>query len=216
MDKDLKIKILKSYSRFNLFSSEVQNKILSDGKIKFYNTDQVVREKGTTCSSIDVLLSGTLNAYTLSESGTENVIFNFEKESIIAGNLLFSPSPIYPMTIFCKKDCTTLNLSKSLIEDLIDDKDFAIFFITMISKNAQSLNKKVLTYTQNTLRENIIEYIQELQVIQRKDTVRLQITKAEMATLFGVQRQSLFRELKKMSDEKIIKTHNKELTLLNT
>ncbi len=214
MDKDEKKQIINSYSRFKLFSKEVQSKILEGGKVKKYNSNQVIREKGSVCSSIDIVISGTLNSFTLSESGTENVIFNFERGSILGGNLLFSPSPIYPMTIFCKKDCTTLNLSRDLIIDLLNDREFAIFFIAMISKNAQSLNKKVLTYTQNTLRENIIEYIQELIVIQRSNTVKLQITKAELATLFGVQRQSLFRELKKMNDEGIITTHNKEITLL--
>ncbi|MCK9190537.1 MAG: Crp/Fnr family transcriptional regulator [Sphaerochaetaceae bacterium] len=214
MDKDEKKQIINSYPHFKLFTPEVQSKILEQGKINRKNSNQVIREKGSICNSIDIVLSGSLNSFTLSESGTENVVFNFERGAILGGNLVFSPSPIYPMTIFCKKDCTTLNLSRELIVDLLDDKEFAIFFITMISKNAQSLNKKVLTYTQNTLRENIIEYIQELAVIQRSNTVRLQIPKAELATLFGVQRQSLFRELKKMSDEGIITSHNKEITIL--
>jgi CRP-like cAMP-binding protein len=214
MDIKEKKNQLEKIECFNQFGDSVQSRILELGKIKTYNKNQMIYERGSNCKSFDIIIKGSLSAYTLSESGTENVIFSFEKNSIIGGNLLFSPSSTYPMSIFCKKNCTILTISKSAIELLIDYKEFALFFISSISMNAQSLNKKVITYTQNTLRENILEYLQELDVIQRSNVVILPISKIELAEIFGVQRQSLFRELKKMSNEGLIKNNNRKITLL--
>jgi CRP-like cAMP-binding protein len=214
MDKLEKKKQLENIACFNQFGDDIKSKIIKLGKIRTYNKNQMIYERGSKCLSFDIIIEGTLTAYTVSESGTENVIFSFEKNSIIGGNLLFSPSSTYPMSIFCKKDCTILILAKNTIELLIDNKEFAIFFIRNISMNAQNLNKKVITYTQNTLRENILEYLQELDVIQRSNVVTLPIAKSKLAEIFGVQRQSLFRELKKMSNEGLIKSKNRTITLL--
>jgi CRP-like cAMP-binding protein len=205
---------LKTLDSFNQFGEVVQSKILELGKINKYNKNQLIYSMGNNCLSFDIIIDGILTAYSLSESGNENVIFSFQKNSIIGGNLLFSPSSNYPLSIFCKKDCVILTLSKSAIESLIEYKEFALFFIKCISKNAQNLNKKVITYTTNTLRENILEYLQELEVIQRSNVVTLPVTKSELSQLFGVQRQSLFRELKKMSDENLISIENRKITLL--
>ncbi|MBK5201557.1 MAG: winged helix-turn-helix domain-containing protein [Spirochaetaceae bacterium] len=67
-----------------------------------------------------------------------------------------------------------------------------------ISQNAQNLNKKIVKYTKTTLRDNII----------------LPITKKKLAIVFGVQRQSLFREIKKMSEDGIIEYNNIKILLL--
>ena len=52
-----------------------------------------------------------------------------------------------------------------------------------------------------------------LEVIQRSNVVTLPVTKSELSQLFGVQRQSLFRELKKMSDEDLISIDNRKITV---
>lgn len=214
MNKEKKKKYLDSIDNFMEFNDEIKSQIFLLGTIRQFNKDGLIYASGSSCTSIDIVIEGSLSAYSLSESGSENVIFTLQKNSIIGGNLLFSPSPYYPISIFCKKDCTLLNISKQSIETLLAHKDFALFFIKNISKNAQSLNKKVISYTQNTLRENILEYIQELVVIQRHNQVELPITKNELSQLLGVQRQSLFREFKKMSDDGLIKVDNRKITIL--
>lgn len=214
MDRNKINKKLESIELFNQFNDSLKSKIANLCKIKKFNKNQIIYSKGNNCLSFDIIIEGALTAYTLSDSGTENIIFNFEKNSIIGGNLLFSPSPKYPMNIFCKKDCTILSLGRNAIEILIENKEFALFFIKNLSLNAQNLNKKVITYTQNTLRENIMEYLQELEVIQRNNIVKIPIPKKELAEIFGVQRQSLFRELKKMSNDGLIINNNHTITLL--
>jgi len=213
MNQDNKMDIA-TISYFLDFSIAVKEAIISMATIRTYNKMQTVYEKGDTCKTVDIVINGNLQAHTLSENGTENILVTFKRESIMGCNFLFSDTQKYPFSIFCHSNCTLLSLTEADILELIKNSEFALFFIKHISKNAQSLNKKVMTYSQNTLHENIIEYVEDLCKKQKKRTVKLPITKKELATLFGVQRQSLFRELKKMANDGIIAYKNKEITLL--
>jgi CRP-like cAMP-binding protein len=68
--------------------------------------------------------------------------------------------------------------------------------------------------TQKTLRGNIMEYLHQQSVFQHSTTITLPISKKELADYLGVQRPSLFRELKKLSDENVIRIQNRSVTLL--
>lgn len=205
---------LEKISFLNEFSPKVKTALLGLGKIKKFNKNQIAYNKGDLCNSFDVVIEGILASYSLSSNDNENVMFNFTPNTFMGGNLLFANKPLYPMSIYAQENSIIFCLNKEEIISLLDFKEFALFFIISISKNAQNLNKKIVKYTQNTLRDNIIEYLQELCVIQRTNNVILPLTKKELAIVFGVQRQSLFREMKKMKDEGIIEYENKKIHLL--
>ena len=117
------------------------------------------------------------------------------------------------MNIYCTENCELLYIKKSDVELLLHDYQFVINFVKSISLNSQSMNKKIAMYTQKTLRENILEYLYTLSAKQSSMEVTLPMTKKQLADYFGVQRPSLFRELKKLKDEGIIDIHNKNITL---
>ena len=79
------------------------------------------------------------------------------------------------------------------------------------------MNERIAMYTQKTLRENLVDYLSALSTTQNSDTIILPITKKELADYFGVQRPSLFRELKRMKDENLIEINNRifKLNFLN-
>ncbi|MDD4690459.1 MAG: helix-turn-helix domain-containing protein, partial [Eubacteriales bacterium] len=52
--------------------------------------------------------------------------------------------------------------------------------------------------------------------IQGSPTILLPISKKQLADYLGVQRPSLFRELKKLQDERIIEIDNRVITLLSS
>jgi CRP-like cAMP-binding protein len=56
-------------------------------------------------------------------------------------------------------------------------------------------------------------YLRSLSTEQNSHTITLPISKKQLADYFGVQRPSLFRELKKMKEEGLINIDNKTITL---
>ena len=75
------------------------------------------------------------------------------------------------------------------------------------------MNKKIAMYTQKSLRENLTDYFIALSVVQKSKTIILPISKKQLADHFGVQRPSLFRELKRMKDDGLIEVDNRKIAL---
>lgn len=76
--------------------------ILSEVKFNFkeYNKNETIYNQGDICSSMDIVLSGCLVAYSLSQNGSESVVFEFRKNSVIGANLLFGNANAYRATAF--------------------------------------------------------------------------------------------------------------------
>lgn len=181
---------------------------------KKYRKNETVYFQGAPCTSMDILCSGTLVAYSLSQNGTENIVFEFKKDSIIGANLLFGNANNYPMNIYCTEDCELLHIKKSDIEILLSDYHFMMYFIKSLSLNSQGMNKKIAMYTQKSLRENLFDYFSALSADQKSKDILLPISKKQLADYLGVQRPSLFRELKNMRDEGLIEIDNKHIKIL--
>lgn len=187
------------------------NKVLYT--IKSYTKNQTIYTQDYPCKTMDIVLSGNLIAYSVSLKGSESVVFEFNKNSVIGANLLFGNSNNYPMSIYCIENCKILHIKKSEIELLLKDPTFMMNFIKIISLNSQGMNKKIAMYTQKNLRENLWDYLHSLSIKQNSKTVTLDITKKQLADYFSVQRPSLFRELKKMKDEGLIEINNKQIKI---
>lgn len=198
------------------FLKDVNPSILSKVSCitRTYAKGTTVHAQGDPCKGMELVLSGTLVAYALSQNGSENVIFEFSKNSAIGANLIFGNANHYPMNIYCTEDCVLQYLSKSDIENLLNDYNFTLNFIKNISLNSQGMNKKIAMYTQKNLRENIMDYLYAQSAEQQTKSISLTISKKQLADYFGVQRPSLFRELKQLKDEGIIDIDNRQIRIL--
>ena len=178
---------------------------------KAYKKGATVYTQGDLCQSLDIVQMGSLVAYSLAQNGSELIISEFVKDSIIGANLLFGDIGRYPMNIYCVADCELFHIPKEQVELLLLDHQLAMNFIKSISLNSQVMNRKIAMYTQKTLRENIMDYLNALAASQGTKTIRLPISKKQLADALGVQRPSLFRELKQMKSEGLIEVKNREI-----
>lgn len=181
---------------------------------KKYTKGSTVYEKGIVCNSLDIVLSGDLVAYATSANGSESRVFSFEKDDTIGANLLFGNINRYPFNIYATTNCELLHINKDAVEALLKDYEFTLNFVKILSLNSQVMNQKIAIYTQKTLRENLMDYFNTLSLQQNSRLITLSMSKKQLADYLGVQRPSLFRELKKMQDEGLIFVSNKEIQLI--
>lgn len=181
--------------------------------INSYTKSNTVHYQGKHCNSLDIVISGKLMAYSLSKKGTENILFEFTKNNIIGTNLLFGNSNIYPLDIYSIDNCELLHIKKEGILILLKNYNFTLNFIKYLSNNSIGMNDKIRMYSQKSLRENLLEYFVSLSIEQETDIIYLPISKKQLADYLGVQRPSLFRELKKLKDEGLIKIENRTIDI---
>lgn len=209
------VKELKSLPLFHSTDHKILEHLIRENQLykRAYYKGATVHEQNTECCVMDAVYSGKLVAYSLAPNGSETVVFEFGAGSIIGANLLFGNQDQYPMNIYCTADCVLLHISKPGIGELLKGYGFVMQFIKSLSMNSQGMNRKIAMYTQKSLRENLIDYLSALSTQQKSKSVVLTVTKKQLADYFGVQRPSLFRELKRMKDEGLIEIANKRITI---
>lgn len=202
------VPILKSVTDIELLVSQGQI------KIKKYAKGETLYNQGCLCNSLDIVVTGSLTAYSLTESGSSTIMFEFKKDSIIGANLLFATHNIYPLNIYCSSECRLIHIEKTAVEILLHNYDFVMPYVKSLSQNSLGLNHKIAMLSRKTLRQNIFEYLLQQSIVQRSQTVYLPFSKKEFADYLGVQRPSLFRELKKMQLDGVISIDNRKITIL--
>lgn len=207
--------ILQSIPLFTTISKSSLEKQITDNHIyqRQYMKGVTVHNANDTCRTLDIVLSGSLVAYSLSTNGSSTTIFEFNKGSIIGANLLFGENHNYPLNIYCLTDCHIVHIDTSAVLEFLHDYDFTLHYIKSISQNSQGINQKIAMFTQRTLRENIMDYFKQQAIIQKSSVIIIPISKKQLADYFGVQRPSLFRELKKLNEEGIIKIDNRTIVI---
>lgn len=182
--------------------------------IRRYRKGHTLHSQNDACSALDYVLSGSLVAYSLAESGSATNVFEFKKDRIIGANLLFGDNRKYPLSIYCLTDCTLIHLSVEAVREFLYSYSFALKFIKSISNNSQGMNQKIAMFTQKNLKENILDYLDQIAIQQNSKTVVIPLSKRQLADYFGVQRPSLFRALKSLKDEGRLKINNREIVIL--
>ncbi len=207
--------IIKSIPLLAQLPNEIVNTQITDNQLylKKYIKGMTVYNQKDSCNSFDIILSGTLVAYSLMENGSVMTMFEFSKGHMLGANLLFGDTHAYPFTIYCIADAQVLHITKKAVSEFLLNYDFTIQYIEMLSLNSQKLNRKITMATQNTLRENLLEYFKQQSILQQSDDIILPISKKQLADYFGVQRPSLFRELKNLKDEGMIDVSNRIIHL---
>ena len=195
---------------FSQIDEKQLKKHLKEGLIRLntYPKAVIIYHRNDFCQNLDVVYSGSLMAYVLSEGGSLTSMFEFKKDNLIGGNLLFGDHHAYPFTIISKK-CQLFHIQKEAILDYLHNYHFVLHYVKSLSLNSQTMNQKITMVTQNTLRDNILIYLRQQAILQNNTTILLPISKKEWANFLGVQRPSLFREMKKLKEEGLIDIDNR-------
>lgn len=198
--------------------SEVELKrLLSDqrARIKDYPQDRILHIEGDPCRAIELILCGEIQIEQISDQGQLLVITRFLKGDLLGGNLIFSNSSTYPMTISVRKASQILSLEKSLVLDWMTGcRAFLLNFLEIISDNTSILSHKIRQTVHRSIRSQILEYVERQAIVQNSRKIRLTMSKRELAERFGIQRTSLSRELHKMKMDNLIDYDSQTITLM--
>ena len=109
--------------------------------VRHYSKGATVHHQHEACSVLDVVLSGKLVAYSLSENGSAITMFEFQKNSIIGANLLFGENTNYPLNIYGVTDGDVLHITREAVMEFLHDYHFVMRFIKSLSLNSQGMNR---------------------------------------------------------------------------
>lgn len=212
------IPLIKKIDLFKEISNEDINNLFTKDLyiIKDYKKNSIIYLQNEKCMTLDIILKGTIVVQGIDSKGNVLTISDFNIGDTLGGNLLFSHKNFYPMTVIAKNNATVLHIKKDLILKLCQsDINFLNHFLQSISDKTLILTDKIKSISMKTIRECIIDFLIYESYSQNSKTVKLEMTKKELAEKFGIQRPSLSRELNKMRKDGLIEYDAHSITIIN-
>ncbi len=198
------------------FSKNEYEAFIREGKATLgrYAKDQIIALQGETCSSLDIILEGSVALQNLDEEGRL-----FKAQVLKAGDscgttLLFGSYNTYPMQVVAQTEATILHLKRELVLELCEQRrDVLVALISIISDRAHMLGTTVNRISTLSLRESLLAYLYSLTREQQSNQIRLPITKTELAERMGFARTSVSRELAKLGKEGVLSMDGRDIIL---
>lgn len=185
-------------------------------KIKRYEKNSIVYLQNELCNTIDIVLDGNVSIQKIGENGDILTIVTYSSGDIMGGSLAFSKTNQYPMTVVSDSRSTILHINRELILNLCQsNRKFLTKFLESLSSKALILTDKIKFISMKSIRDKIIEFLTYEYYLQGNTVIKLRISKKELAEKFGIQRPSLFRELKKMKQDGLIDYDSSSIEILD-
>lgn len=213
----LPIELVQRSSLLGMLSQEEIGRHLQDGTIRLvtYHKNSVIHLEGEPCTHLEVILSGKVIIERIDEGGSLLSVAELHGGDILGGNLLFSQSAYYPMTIVAHRQTTIAQIERELLFDLLCKKPALLrLYLQHTSDHASILGQRIRHYTNRTIRECLLTYLRLESKRQRSSRVELTISKKALAERLGVERTSVSRELSLMRKDGLILFDAKSITLL--
>ena len=170
---------------------------------------------GEDCLHANILLDGEVVAYLEGASDRYIRMSTFHAGNMFAPAFLFAQDRRYPVTVQATTNTKVLRILSADFERLLElDSRLAKNFTIILSNLIAGLTKKVGMLLLS-VREKIIFFLKEEQRRQQSDTIRLSMSRQELADHFGIQKYSLQRALNELQESGAIRIDGKTIEILS-
>ena len=195
-----------------LNSEELQNLIVSinysisdNCKNCFECSTCIVALEGDTCNALGIILEGELEVQKHYASGKVVTLAKLNIGNTFGEAIAFSETNIYPATIVSSKGSIILYISKRDIIAMCSSYPVVLNnFMQLLSSKILLLNRKIKELSFETLRQKISSYLLYQYETQKSLSLKLSMSRKDLAQHLGVQRPSLSREFANMKDDGLI------------
>ncbi|MCD8026456.1 MAG: Crp/Fnr family transcriptional regulator [Clostridiales bacterium] len=175
----------------------------------------------TICSSkndiIGIIKKGTAYLSTINFNDQRRIIDYYQAGDFFGGHLLTNKdNKLYYIT--AKTKCTVDLISyKKLITCCGNACDTHIRLINnFFTDTVRRANAHIDILGQRTLRDKLTAYFEYLSLSSEKNTFTLPLPLSDLADYLAVDRSAMMREIKKLNEEKVIKSERRRITVFNS
>ena len=170
---------------------------------------------GEDCLHANILLDGEVVAYLEGASDRYIRMSTFHAGNMFAPAFLFAQVRRYPVTVQATTNTKVLRILSADFERLLElDSRLAKNFTVILSNLISGLTKKVGMLLLS-VRDKIIFFLKEEQRRQQSNTIRLSMSRQELADHFGIQKYSLQRALNELQESGAIHLDGKTIEILS-
>ncbi|MDO5713105.1 MAG: Crp/Fnr family transcriptional regulator [Tissierellia bacterium] len=194
---------------FDGFTLEDEQKFLEKGNsfTKEFGDGEVIFHIGDTPTHLYILLDGIVHVENLQPSGRKVLVNRFENPGTVFGEVyLYLKDQPFDYQCVASRYAKVLLIPKEILLDTKDQEEFQEKMknnmLSILSHKAYYLNRRFLVFAEGSIREKILKDLK--QRLEREEVFTFYGTREEWASLLGIPRPSLSRELVKLQEEGIL------------
>jgi len=196
---------LKKAELFSELNDSAINLIISHGKIKKTNENELLFFEGEEGIYFYILLEGMIKLYKSTEDGKEIIIRLVKPGQNFAEVILFEHNN-YPVNAQAIKSSSLFIISKNEFMKLLQEKEFNLNFTSMLFKKMRYLAEKVKFLSGYDVEERFIRFL--IEHYGMKSKIHVDLTKKEIAEAIGTIAETFSRMIKRLKNKNILKWEN--------
>lgn len=218
----MKLNLVEHLSQTDLFNNIEKTEIevfleKNVYNIKKYTKNDVFALAGDKVNYLMLVIDGSLIARMVSESGKYIQIDKIDTGRIVAPAMLFASHNVFPVNVIPEENTSVFFMHRDCFLSAMHRNEKLLHnFIQIVSDINRFLSTKIHSLSLKSIRGKLAEYIlQESDKIGGENTIRLTLSKQELADKFAVTRQALSRSLSELEDAGMIIVKGREITIIN-
>lgn len=181
-----------------------------------YRKGSILHLLNDICVALDLVIGGKVSMQSVDADGNTLWIQEVSAGEIIGAGLLFAKHNYYPMMSVAESDVTILRLSKDSILSLCrHNTEFTLTMFQEVSNRTAAIAEQMHSIAFKSIRHRLRDLLMKESKRQQSRTITLPASQKQIAEQFGVQRQSLSRELNKMRSAGLLEYKNRTIQLLD-
>jgi CRP-like cAMP-binding protein len=184
-------------------------------QLRSFKKNEPVVHSGDECSSLVIVLSGSVKGEMADYTGKTIKIEDIEAPRPLAAAFLFGKHNHFPVTVIANNDVALIYIPKpEFLKLLQKDQRILTNYLNSISSRAQFLSQRIKFLSFKTIRQKIAHYLLEL-AGDRLAVVELPLSQEQLAEFFGVTRPALARAMGELNEEKLIQVQRRTVRILD-
>lgn len=168
-------------------------------------------------NQICFLLKGEAYLAKYDLQGNKRIIYYLKKNDIF-GEALYKLRTSRELFVIAKKDCEVAFLPYDVIENCNKECTFHLSLLRalpdLILHRVSDINYRTELLVNKSIRDKLLAYFNNLSIENSSKSFEIPIDLSELANYLVIDRTAMMKELKKMTDEAIIKKNKNKITLL--
>ena len=183
-----------------------------------YNQNEEVLPTIKSENIVGIVLSGFVQIQNIDYNGNEIIVENLTPENSLFGTNL-SATNSEDFQLIAKEDSRVVVIDYDRIIDINNFKYsyFQIFFRNLFeiyNLKTREKNERIKVLEKKQIRDKLLEYFEIENKKSGTKYIHLPFPFKDLADYIGVNRASMFRELKHLKEDKLIEVKGRKITLL--
>ncbi len=207
--------IIASSMLFENLPADQLEALLAIGREKKYRKGEMIFFEDDPGDVFFIVLSGKVKVFKVSAMGKEQILHIFGPGETFGEVPVFHGAP-FPASAQALTAVSAMPFPRTAFIRILKENDsIALSMLAILAQKLRRFARQIETLSLKEVPARLAGYLLYLEQEQKNDTVVLDISKGQLASLLGTSPETLSRIFTKMAAEQLITVEGRAITLLN-